>query len=297
MELIYPAIFGALKGLCTAIAVSFEGAASVLMHFFSADIPDAGMLSALSCAGIALGLISRYIIRFAQGVAGTVTMLLRMAGRGFNYSEESTPAQRDSVMFVISALPAVIPLMLYGRWPVTAADSDMIAEGACFVISGALLLAGTRSPQGTDRTGTMRAGHALILGLAALTGIFPGISSTAVALSAALMLGYTPSYSVRFALSASMPMALSLALTDAGLFAAPAGELPGTLQCIACIAASAAVVYAVSWMLELLARSEKLSFISYLMMIVGLTVIILGAAETISGMTAAELIAELRGKI
>lgn len=297
MDLIYPAIFGALKGLCTGIAVSFEGTVSVLMHFFSMETPEAGMYSALACAGIALGLAARYIIRLARGVSGTAVMLFRMARKGFNYREESTPAQRDSVMFLISALPALIPLALVGRWPVTASDTDMIAEGACFLISGALLHAAARSPLGTDADGTMRAGHALIIGLAAVTGIFPGISGTAAALSAALLLGYDPSYSVRFALSASLPAALTLSLTDAGLFAAAEGELPGIWETVICAAAAAAAVYAVSWLLQLLAKKEKLSFISYLMMIAGLGIIILGAAETIAGVPVAELIAELKGKI
>lgn len=297
MEIVYPAIFGALKGLCAALAVSFEGAASALMHFFALDIPDAGTLSALSCAGIALGLASRYVIRLARGVSGTVRMLLRMAGPGFSYAEESTPEQRDSVMFLVSAVPALIPLALYGRWPVTAADGDMIAEGACFLICGALLLAAGRSPQGTDSDGTMRAGHALIIGLAALAGVFPGISGTAAALSAAMLLGYDPSYSVRFALSASLPAALTVSLTDAGLFAAAEGPLPGTWETVVCVAAAAAAAYSASWLLQLLAKKEKLSVISYLTMIAGLGIIILGAAETISGVPAAELIAQLKGKI
>ena len=75
MDLIYPAIFGALKGLCTGIAVSFEGTVSVLMHFFSMETPEAGMYSAMACAGIALGLAARYIIRLARGVSGTAVML------------------------------------------------------------------------------------------------------------------------------------------------------------------------------------------------------------------------------
>ena len=297
MDLIYPAVFGALRGLCAALAVSFEGTASVLMHFFFMELPDAGMLSALSCAGVALGLASRYIIRLALGIAGTAKMVLRMAGPGFRYSEESTPEQRDSVMFLVSALPALIPLAIYGRWPATVLDSDMIAEGAGFLICGALLLAAAKSPHGRDGDGTMRAGHALIIGAAALAGVFPGISGTAAALSAALLLGYAPLYSVRFALSASLPAALVVSLTDAGLFAAAEGELPGTWEAVVCVAAAAVTAYVFSWILQFLAAKEKLSVISYLVMIAGLGIIILGAAETVSGVSAAELIAELKGKI
>ena len=294
MDLLEMALYGLATGVASALPVSLEGVASAVGHFLNIDIPADGTAAAMACIGALAALIIRYLKKFFSSVKGTAVMLRGMWGKGYSYSSDSTEEQRDIVMFVLSLIPCgLIPAA--GREITSVArDSDIIVEGICFLLSGALLLSACRSPRGTAGDGTMRPWHALIIGMASVAGIFPGISGLAAALSAALLLGYEKSYSLRFALFSSVAAEIFAAVCGAGRIT-PA-DIPDDAVCAAvCIACGAVFCLCTVLMTEWLLKKDKTAAFAYLLMVLGFITVILGTVETVAGMPLADLIAAMKG--
>lgn len=294
MDLTQMALYGIAVGIASALPVSIDGIASAVGHFLSIDVPADGTAAAIACIGALIAIIIRYIKKVFSALKGTAVMLYRTWGKGFSYANDSTEDQRDVLMFILSLVPCCI-IPIAGRDITSVSrDTDITVEGICFLLCGALLLSACRSPRGESGDGTMRPWHALLIGAASVSGIFPGISGFAAALSAALLLGYEAMYSLRFALFSSAAAGIFAAFYGAGRItpAAVPGDWAGASVCFAAAAAAClCAVLLTAW----LVKKEKAAVFAYLLMVLGLITVILGTVETVSGMPLAELIAAMKG--
>ncbi len=290
MDIISSAVFGALRGLFSGLPVSADGIAEAVFHFFKPEAASAADLAALACAGAVLAFALRYIKQVAAAVKDTAVMLFRMCGSGFSYEEDSTAAQRDTVMLLVSMVPALVPLLAGDSLRATSSDGDIVVEGVSFLVCGAFLLAACRSPRGRKGDGSVSLLHSLLLGLAAMAGVFPGISAFSAVLSAALMMGYSAEYSVRRAALISAPYALINSVAVFGGLGDPAA-LPGLEICLACAGAALVTAFAAVWLSGFAAKKEKMSLFAYIMIAAGVVLTVIGAVETAAGVPIAELIA------
>lgn len=294
MDLIRTALYGLAKGICALVPISLEGILTVLDHFIGIGLGQGGNASVSACIGIIIALILRYWRNVFGSVKGTAVMLYRMAGSGFSYGKDSDQYQRDMVRFLLSLLPSSAALIIGRTLTLTSLDSDIIVEGICFLICGSLTAAAIRTARGETGDGSMTAGHAVLIGAIALLGMYPGISGFGAALSAALLMGYSPLYSLRSAALASSFAGLFSAIAGAGTVS-PAALPIDVVSASACAAAAAAGAYGTVWLTELLLKKDKMMIFTYITVILGLMTVILGTVETISGMTVAELFAALKG--
>ena len=294
MDLTEMALYGIAVGIASALPVSADGIASAVGHFLSIDIPADGTAAAIACIGALAAIAVRYLKKVFSALKGTAVMLYRAWGKGFSYADDSTEDQRDVLMFILSLVPCCLIPAVGREITSVSRDQDIIVEGICFLLSGALLMSASRSPRGESGDGTMKPWHALLIGIASVAGIFAGVSGFAAALSAALLLGYEASYSLRSALFTSAAAGIFAAFCGAGRIT-PAAIPDDWTGAAVCFAAAAAVCFCASLLTAWLLKKEKTAVFAYLMMILGLIIVILGTVETVSGMPLAELIAAMKG--
>ena len=291
MNLIEGALYGLAGGACEAFPLSFSGILLLLEHFLG-KVTHAGQETALCVlGGAAVAFLARYIRKSAVCAAGTARMLFSMGWRGFRYEEESTADQRDAVTALVSVLPTAAILLAGGRLTATTGDRDIITEGICFLLCGTVLTAACRSPRAEKADGDMRPGHALLIGAACALSVLPGISASAAGLSAAVLLGYEPAYAYRKTLLPALTAGLFSVLS--GTAAAEAMPDPAVLAL--CAASAAAAGFVAVWISERLLKKERMTVFAYISIALGLVTVIIGAVETASGMSLAELIAAMKG--
>ncbi len=288
MDLVRTAIYGLVRGVCALLPVSADGIFAALDHFAGIGGGQSGDLCAAACIGALLAVTLRYIRYVSNSAKGAAVMLFRMAGPGFSWAADADHRQRDAVRFLLSVLPAAAS-MLFGRGMTSVCrDSDIIVEGICFLICGSFSAAAFRSAKGDKGDGSMSAGDALLMGAAVLFGMYPGISPFAAAVSVALLMGYSPEYSVRTSAFTSVAAGLFYSLCGAGA-ADPAAFSSDPISLAVCAAAAAAAAFGTVWLTEWLFRKDRSMIFSYISIALGLVTVILGTAETVSGLTLREL--------
>ena len=292
MDLIYKLICTVISGICGSVPLSADGLRSVVDHFLITSTKPDPYAMLFVIAGTGAAFLARYWRRVSAAAAGSFRMLSGICGKGFNYSEESTPQQRDAVMSLMSLVPTASVLLIGERMTVTAVDRDIIVEGICFLFCGVLLAAACRNPAGDKSDGTVTFGHSLIIGAASVLGIYPGISALSAGLSAALLLGYEPGYALRRTLMPSLTVSLFAVLAR---IMTTAQFIPDAAMSAITAALSAAAGFGAIWLTGWLLKKERLSLFAYLSIVLGLITVILGTVETASGMSIAELIAAMKG--
>jgi len=294
MDITGAAIFGAGRGLCGGAPLPFQGFLSLITHLVSLDLADAGSLTVFALAGVFAALAARYLRQFFRAVKETAVMVYRMCRSGFSFALDSTPAQRDAVMFLLTALPSLIVLLAGKMVTGAARDTDIIAEGVCFLLCGSYMLAACSSPEGDVSDGSLRPGQAILIGLSAALGMMPGFSGFAMALSTALITGCEPRFAVRYSSFAAVIPALCAAFSGAGMLD-PAQMRTEPLSALLCAAAAAVFCFGAVWLTGLMAKKDKLSVFAYIMIAFGLAAVILGTVETAAGISVADLIAAVKG--
>ena len=291
MSLLKEILYGLAGGAFGAFPLSFSGLASLAGHFTGIETQTDGLAALCVIGGTALAFLLRYFRKISASLAGTFRMLISMVWKGFSYEKEATADQRDAVMTLLSVLPTALVFPIGSKLTVIMTDGDVIVEGICFLLCGAVLTAACRNPV-TDRAdGQMRADHALIIGTVCALSVLSGISAVAVGMSVAVLLGYEPSFAFRRSLLPSLTAELFSVLSGP-LDAAAGTDI--TVIAVSTAAAAAAGLAAV-WLSGILIKKEKITIFAYISLAVGLAAVIAGTVETASGMTWAELIDALKG--
>ena len=293
MSFLNGAIYGMVGGALEAFPLSFSGMISLLEHFLNIRLQENTETLLCVIAGAALAFLIRYFRKVTASAAGTVRMLVSMGWKGFSYEKESTADQRDAVAALMSVVPTAAIMIAGEKLTAITGDIDIITEGICFLLCGAVLTAACKSPLAEKADGEMRVGHALIIGTACALSVFPGISAVAAGTSAAILMGYEPEYAYRHSLIPSLTACLFAVLS--GALPVAAETSPDAASLAVCVAAAAAAGFVAVLLSGWLLKKDRMMLFAYISIVIGLVTVIAGAVETASGMSLAELIAELKG--
>ncbi len=282
MTILDAIIQGILQGLAEFLPVSSSGHLSVYQHF--AGITDEALSTTVF---LHLGTLFAVFAVFYKSLLGLVAELWLTIRDIFTgkFRLDMAPRRRMLIMLIVSCLMLFVILPVKDQIEGLVGDGDIIIEGVCLLFTAALIVFGSRLavPGGKGRTaGNMRAGDAVLIGLAQAAATLPGLSRSGSTISASLMLGYEREYAFDYSFILGTPavlLATALEVKDA-----VQGNIEVNVAAVLIGIVIAAVVgfFAIK-LLAKTVRSGAFKYFGWYCAVVGVLVTAVGVAEKISG--------------
>jgi undecaprenyl-diphosphatase len=237
-------VLGLVQGLTEFLPVSSSGHLVLVESLSGVHFTDVTVEVSLHVATLAsvLVLYGRRLWEIIRGV---------LSGDG--------PSGRYAVLLVIATIPAgLIGVLLHHQ--IEDAFHSLMWLGVQFLITGAILWS-TRGPLG-DRT-VPSTSAATAIGFAQAFAILPAISRSGATVAAALWAGLTPAAAAEFSFLLSIPVIAGAGLLEArnaALNVAHVGALPWAVSFVAAFAAG---IWSIRWLVKLLQRGRFYAFAPY----------------------------------
>ena len=202
---IFLAIFlGIVQGVTEFLPVSSSGHLSVLQNFFRLSATDDSHL--LFDVMLHMGTFIAICFSFRGELRRIFKDVFALA-RGDAKSEAPSPSVRLGVLIVTATLPLIIVIPFYNLLRTLFFQTGFI--GFMLLITGALIFVSVKflkPGHKTEKTFTL--GDALIIGLAQLVAVIPGLSRAGATITVGLSRGADRDFAIRFSLLTSLPAVL-----------------------------------------------------------------------------------------
>lgn len=255
MTLLEAIILGIIQGLTEFLPVSSSGHIELGAYFLNVRSADNLLFSIIVHAATALSTI----VIFWR----TIRDLLRDLFK-FEWNE--------STQFIFKIILSMIPVGIVGVFfedKIAALfDGDIVFVASMLMITGALLAITYYTKDGNKE---VTFGKALIIGLAQMMAILPGISRSGATIATALYVGVEKNSATKFSFLMVLPPILGAALLKTIEFARAPEVVVGTVSGIALtagfIAAFGAGLIACQWMIKIVRRGKLINFAIYCFLI------------------------------
>ena len=138
--------------------------------------------------------------------------------------------RRRLLLFLIAATLPLIPAALLNDW-LDPLFYNTFFIGFALIVTGFLLLAADRFGHGNKTEKAMTLSDAMVIGLAQMIAVVPGLSRSGTTISAGLLRGFDRTFAVRFSFFLSIPAVLGANLLSL-VKAIPPGSTGRRCRCI-----------------------------------------------------------------
>ena len=171
--------------------------------------------------------------------------------------------RRELVMLLVALVPMLaVPALLGVVSALYAGENLLLFVGLALVLSGVALFFSERFYRGHKDEKNLTPLDALLIGLAQVPAVFPGLSRAALTSSAGVLCGLRRDYAVKFSALLSVPVTLAALVTTA-VSAGGSGEMPSFWLCLLGVAVSAAVSFLALKLLQRIAQFGRFDNFSY----------------------------------
>lgn len=250
-------ILGIIQGLTEFLPVSSSGHVEIAKYILNdASIKEQSLLFTVV---LHFGTALSTIVVFWKDIWEIISGLFKRNKEAFQFS----------IKIIISMIPAAIVGVFFDDLINSFFDGNIVFVAFMLLITGALLLLADRAKT-TEKDVSFL--DAILVGVAQMIAILPGISRSGATISAAVLLGIDRYKAARFSFLMVIPLifgkiAKDLLSEDIVLSGEQTIELTAGF-----IAAFITGIFACTWMIELVKRS-KLKYFSLYCLIVGLGVL------------------------
>jgi undecaprenyl-diphosphatase len=277
MEWLEAIVLGAVQGITEFLPISSSAHLRVLPELFGWQDPGAAF-TAVTHFGSALAILlyfAKDIIRIANAWLSSLTNRAALRSdepvtspASQHVGQHSRPKTWDPVdarlgwYVILGSIPIVIAGVLLEDYVENEFRSLWIV-GATFVVVGILLWIADRMGRRTRGVESLNVKHAVIIGIAQVGALVPGVSRAGASISMALFLGYKREDAARFSLLLAIPAVLGAtvfqwndAMSGDSLYDAG----PTILATVVSFVASYA---AIAWLLKWLQTRSFTPFVIY----------------------------------
>ena len=172
--------------------------------------------------------------------------------------------RRELLHITLALLPMLLSLLLVRpvRW-VYRFESALLPVSAALAVTGGVLFLSERFYRGSKDEKTVTPLDALLIGLAQVLSVFPGLSRAALTTSVGVMCGLKREYAVRFSGLLSVPVILAALIYEAATAGAAGLQMPSVWLCLLGVAVSAAVSVGALKLLQRIAQYGRFDNLSY----------------------------------
>ena len=209
-------LLGLIHGIAEFLPVSSSGHFAVVNNLFKlSDLSQGHMLFQ---ALLYLASMAAVMIVYWPEIRAMYWELISLAGFGplAGQEKERYPAARCFLMLVLGTLPLFLALPINSRMGVLNGRNIFI--GIMLIMTGCILYISDRMLPGRKNLSSMTIFDALIIGLCQSVATIPGLSRSAVTITAGMAVGLRRDFAVNFSFLLSIPAvfgAAILALIDA----------------------------------------------------------------------------------
>lgn len=286
MSIFEALIQGVVQGLSEFLPISSSGHLSLLQYFFGISGEASASYSILLHFGTLIAVFAAFyktiwslIIEFFHMVKDIFTGKFSL--------KNASPERRMILLLIVAELPLLVFYFISDFYNSLSADSDIIVEGCCFLLTSILLFISDRVVKGKKTAADMNYKDALIIGTVQGIAPLPGLSRSGSTISTGLMCGLTREYAVSFSFIMGIPpvlMANILEIKD--IFTA---EVDGAIaplepiQSVIGILVAAVVGFASIKMVNYLVKKDKFTIFAWYTLFLGLATVTLGIIDIVIG--------------
>lgn len=219
MTILEAVIQGIIQGATEFLPVSSSGHLSLFQHLTGVTGDEA----VFTTIALHIGTLAAVFIAFRKKIWALILEFFAMikdifTGR-FSFKVGSGN-RRMILMIIVSILPLFIFYIFKDFFTAVSSDSDIIAEGICFLYTAVILTIGGRTAKrnaekGIEKTaGEITVGDALVVGFFQGVALLPGVSRSGSTISAGMMTGLKREDAVEYSFILGIPVILAGALSE-----------------------------------------------------------------------------------
>ncbi len=260
MGIIEAIILGIVQGLTEFLPVSSSGHLELVKEIFGAEIKDSMTMTVVLHFATALSTCVIFRNEIVQIIKGLFQ---------FKNNEEF----QFSLKIIVSMIPAAIVGLKYDDLIETFFEGKILLVGCMLILTGILLFVADKAKQ-TNKSLTL--GNSLIIGIAQMIAILPGISRSGATISTSVLLGIDREKAARFSFLMVVPLIFGKIAKDLiDIIKEPATQdsvnyMPYILGFAFAFVTG---LLACTWMIKLV-KSSKLYYFSIYCFIVGIAAIV-----------------------
>ena len=196
-------LLGLIQGLAEFLPISSSGHLAILQNFLRiGDLENQMLFDVLLHLGTLGAVIFAYHTEL-RGLCREGLMLLHLQKPKRGARQD--PARRRLLLFLIAATLPLIPAAFLSDY-LDSLFYDTFFIGFALIATGFLLLAADRYGNKTEKAMTLS--DALVIGLAQMIAVVPGLSRSGTTISAGMLRGFDRTFAVKFSFFLSIPAVL-----------------------------------------------------------------------------------------
>lgn len=173
-------------------------------------------------------------------------------------------SRRVLFLYTVSLLPMPLSLLFFRTvHSVYTLESALLLVGLGLLLSGLALFLSERLYRGSKDEKNMTPLDALLIGLAQVPTVFPGLSRAGLTASVGVMRGLKREYAVRYSHLLSVPVLLAALIAESIAAGGMGLQMPSVWLCLLGVAASTGVSLLALRLLRHIARYGRLDNLSY----------------------------------
>lgn len=288
MSILEAVLQGLIQGATEFLPVSSSGHLSLFQHFTGVTGDEA----VFTTIALHIGTLVAVFIAFRKKIWALILEFFAMikdifTGR-FSFKVGSGN-RRMILMIIVSILPLFVFYIFKDFFTAVSSDSDIIAEGICFLYTAVILTIGDRAARknaekGIGKTaGETTVGDALIIGFFQGVALLPGVSRSGSTISAGMMTGLKREDAVEYSFILGIPVILAGALSE--LLDISGGDT--TFEAVPLLigmAVAAVSGYFAIRLINWLMKTDRFRIFAVYTFILGIVVIGAGIYEHVTGM-------------
>ncbi|MDD6544651.1 MAG: undecaprenyl-diphosphate phosphatase, partial [Clostridiales bacterium] len=198
-------LLGIIQGLAEFLPISSSGHLAILQNFLRiGDLENQMLFDVL----LHLGTLGAVILAYHTELRGLCREGLAMFHiKKLRRGVKPDLPRRRLLLFLIAATLPLIPAALLNDW-LDPLFYNTFFIGFALIMTGFLLLAADRFGHGNKTEKAMTLSDAMVIGLAQMIAVVPGLSRSGTTISAGLLRGFDRTFAVRFSFFLSIPAVL-----------------------------------------------------------------------------------------
>ena len=271
---------GVIQGFTEFLPISSSGHLALFQHFFGLEQNGALFFSVM----LHIGTLIAVFVAYYKTIVGMIVEFFGMIGDIFKkkFSLKDANENRKMVLMVlITIIPLALLLPIKDAISALSEDDDILVEGVCFLITGALLLIADRSVKGEKTAVDMNVNDALAIGAFQCLATLPGVSRSGSTISGGLMREFSREFMVKFSFIMGIPAIVGSALLEFK-DAMDEGLSFSTPLLVGMVTAAVFGLLAIK-LIQWLVKTDRFSIFAYYALTLGVVVLAIGTVEHITG--------------
>jgi len=260
MSILTALLLGLVQGITEFLPISSSGHLVLLQNIFNIQEADLTFDVLLH-----LGTLSAVVLVYRRDIRSVIVGALGLLGTGPDggkTTKKNFSRRRMALYLLVGTLPLVLAFPLRGAVDVIYGNTALVS--IMLILTGVILYLSDRFAGGIRDLHNSSLLHALLVGLAQVVAVLPGISRSGMTISMGMACGFKRSFAVRFSFLLAVPAVLGATVVSL-IQALGSGLDPGMLPkyLVGMLAAAVSGYFSIRLVRYLAARSNFGGFSYY----------------------------------